>query len=236
MYQVGVRPSYDTGFAQWPGMSEYPQLWEGLVAAYAPFLGMTGNKVFDLSGNGNTGTFSVGNPTWITGKFGSAIDFTGNDRIYTPSYIDAITQTTPFSFGFGFRADSEARNTFLFAQNRNGSDRFSFICTDNASLRISMSFYNGAAYRSQKTADRSYDGKWHFIFGVFDGINNPDIYFDGLLDNSGAATGSIGSSATGRLCIGYTNDCPLDVISIYNRALSASEIALLYQLMMRMAG
>ncbi|MFB0523909.1 MAG: hypothetical protein ACETVZ_00085, partial [Phycisphaerae bacterium] len=35
-----------------------------------------GSKVFDLSGNDNTGTF-VGNTAWAAGKFGSCLSFDG---------------------------------------------------------------------------------------------------------------------------------------------------------------
>ena len=91
---LGVKPSYRTGFAQWRGVSEYPQLWNGLVGAWAPFLGATGGQVFDLSGNGNTGTFG-NTPVWTPGKF-PAIAFADADDDYincgNPSSMQSMTQ------------------------------------------------------------------------------------------------------------------------------------------------
>jgi hypothetical protein len=51
----------------------------GLVAAYG-FGEGTGTAVSDLSGNGNTGT--VNNATWVQGKFGTGIQFSGNSNSY----------------------------------------------------------------------------------------------------------------------------------------------------------
>ena len=49
------------------------------LIGYWPMNERGGQKVFDLSGYGNIGTF-VGTPSWVPGKFGSAIDIpsTGN--------------------------------------------------------------------------------------------------------------------------------------------------------------
>lgn len=55
-----------------------------------------GGRVFDLSGNGNKGTFAAGaaSPTWVPGKFGSAISFDGGDYCeVTPKSIITTSQT-----------------------------------------------------------------------------------------------------------------------------------------------
>jgi hypothetical protein len=78
------------------------------------------------------------------------------------------------------------------------------------------------------------DGQWHHIAGVYDGANI-FLYVDGTLDTSRPATGSIfvtGSSVE----IGYNSDAPggnifnglIDEVSLYHRALSASEIQAIY--------
>jgi len=38
-----------------------------------------GNIAYDSSGNGNNGTISQWRPTWVHGKFGSALSFDGVD-------------------------------------------------------------------------------------------------------------------------------------------------------------
>jgi hypothetical protein len=74
-----------------------------------------------------------------------------------------------------------------------------------------------------------YDGQWHHVAGVYDGTNM-FLYVDGTLDVSQPATGSISQNSL-PLCIGQTADSTgyyfnglIDEASIYNRALTASEI------------
>ena len=38
----------------------------------------SGTKAYDSSGNGNDGTFN-GNPKWVAGHFGTAVEFDGSD-------------------------------------------------------------------------------------------------------------------------------------------------------------
>jgi hypothetical protein len=77
------------------------------------------------------------------------------------------------------------------------------------------------------------DGQWHHVAGVYDGTNK-FLYVDGTLDVSAPATGSIaqnnypvciGENAeqTGRIWNGL-----IDEVSIYNRALTATEIQSIY--------
>jgi hypothetical protein len=78
-----------------------------------------------------------------------------------------------------------------------------------------------------------YDGQWHHVAGVYDGTNM-FLYVDGTLDVSQPATGSISQNSS-PMCIGQTAqstgyffDGLIDEASIYNRALTASEIQTLY--------
>ena len=78
-----------------------------------------------------------------------------------------------------------------------------------------------------------YDGQWHHMAGVYDGTNM-FLYVDGTLDVSQPATGSISQNSS-PLCIGQTAESTgyffnglIDEASIYNRALTASEIQSIY--------
>lgn len=78
------------------------------------------------------------------------------------------------------------------------------------------------------------DGLWHHVAAVYDGTNIY-IYVDGTLDASTPATGSIVQNSF-PVCLGANPDAPLlyyfngvlDEVSLYNRALSANEIELIY--------
>lgn len=75
-----VRPSYATGFADTAAKSVYSNLWNNLVAAWVPSLGITGNIIHDvvkhLHGT-NTGA------TWLESANGPCLTFShsDNDRV-----------------------------------------------------------------------------------------------------------------------------------------------------------
>lgn len=57
------RPSFVTGYARSAAESAHPELWNGLVGAWVPALGVQGNTLFDLSGHGNQATLQGMDPT-----------------------------------------------------------------------------------------------------------------------------------------------------------------------------
>ncbi len=66
-------PSFVNGFARGPGESMYPELWNGLVAAYAPALGFSGSNLFGFSSGRRWATLAASGPSWVKTKFGWAI-------------------------------------------------------------------------------------------------------------------------------------------------------------------
>ena len=77
------------------------------------------------------------------------------------------------------------------------------------------------------------DGQWHHVAAVYDGANK-FLYVDGRLDASCPATGFITQNSY-PACIGENAEAPgriwnglIDEVSIYNRALTASEIQAIY--------
>jgi hypothetical protein len=76
------------------------------------------------------------------------------------------------------------------------------------------------------------DGEWHHVAATYDGGSDARLYVDGHLEAS--ASQSYATTATGRLIVGSTPDMSgdyyqgsVDEVSVYNRALAASEIELL---------
>jgi hypothetical protein len=77
------------------------------------------------------------------------------------------------------------------------------------------------------------DGQWHHVAAVYDGTHKY-LYVDGALDASCSATGLISQNSY-PVCIGGNAEAPgriwnglIDEVSIYNRALTASEIQAIY--------
>lgn len=240
---LGVSPSYATGFAQWPGESEFPQLWGGLMGAWDMSLGITGNKLFDLSGNGQHSTSWTGDPTWISGKSGSAINFDGNDSIdktnfpfITPPltivvWINQASGVGTKYYGICCRGKRTVSGTnFDFAIRRQTANgRLSFYWRDVDTL-----------YGGEESSDFDYGvAGWTQVAGVIDSAFDLTLYRDAVVigtntsnatPTSGITTFHIGDSEGGDPFIG-----DIDHIMIYNRALSAGELTLLYCLRKRYA-
>lgn len=239
MYSVGVRPSYKTGFAQWPGMSEYPQLWKGLVGAWDMSLGQTGNKkVFDLSGNGNHATLV--NATWVAGKYGYCIEFDGSTTVMSVADSNLIEGMNKLTISLwvwapsGVQADDwasvykKANNIYICIQNGNSNQLFWGVTTGGG-------FVGGAGSNTS-----IWDGNWHMLTLVYNGVA-VKAYIDGVLDFSGAQTGTLTTSVN-PWYIGNEDGTDnffagkiAQILMHRNRALSISEITLLYQLKMRQA-
>ena len=78
-------PSFVNGYARNASESARPHLWKGLVGAWAPSLGVTGDTLRDVSGNGNDGTLTNMDPAtdWVATSKGLALDFDGSDDYVT---------------------------------------------------------------------------------------------------------------------------------------------------------
>lgn len=225
-----------------PGMqfvNRTHRLGRGLIA-YWPMNERSGVTVFDLSGNGNTGTFGFGtaSPIWVSGKWGSALSFDGDN-----DYNDFGTSIgnfglSSFTYLFDVLVESGSGTDAIFVKGNpiegNGygtylldTDEFRFFIRDADSNRI--------------YADRGSfnDNEWNRVACVVDRKSDEMIvYINGIATSPidiSAVTGTLGSVAD-RLSIGEAVDgdvarfanVRIDIPMIYNRALSASEIALLY--------
>ena len=202
----------------------------------------TGKKVFDLSGNGNTPTFG-GTPVWTAGS----LEFDGNgtgDSLILPddgfSYDDLtiIMRVKP--------TIAQSTYTQLFSMTNN-ADTDRFLCGINsidgggvARLYDDINDRGVVACTSTKTWSLG-DNPWSIIAFVIGKNGGRKIYIDSVLDGSEAfyTTGpaDVGVEANCVKISGYQNigvvaeeiDGLLDWCYIYNRALSSSEIALLYR-------
>ena len=222
-------------FSQWSGVN--PMLGEQVNKAHQ--LGDpvalwllnegSGNKVFDLSGNGNTGTFSTGGaqPSWIVGNQGPAINFV-NDSIAINNNVGLDSGIFTIVVGVRFNATSGDETMVGGGATPGGSDypQFRMQGTGLLSLQDSQEGKIGEA----STAIAA--GGWHQCATSYDGTNWA-IFIDGRLDNSGVNARVFTTPQI--TIIGATqlvNEPLIGDISyvyIYNRVLSASEIALLYR-------
>ncbi len=213
-------------------------LARGLVGCW-PFNEGSGGQVFDLSGNGNTGTL-VGNPSWDFGIFG-ALKFDG-----TGDYIAINNSPSLNNFGTGdfsifARVKIPPRGDPSYGQifNVEGTDpRYYLRFNDNASVYggLHALIDDGPTSVSAWSNTIIDDNKEHQVGVVYDRDGNMQLYIDGKADGSGvsiAAVGSVNNNNDVRIGMRYSDIGDflglIDHVMVYNRALTASEIALLYR-------
>ena len=186
-----------------------------------------GNKVYDLSGNGNTATFG-GNVAWVPGKFGSCLNFPGGEFDKGSATIQSITGN--FSFVTWFKLNSYVANGAIIDGVYNADYLFGYF-TGNK-VRFYVNGFNNVAESTKADFDTDID--WHQLAGTFDG-QNIRIYIDGVQDGIDAST----TYPTGRTTFDIgaydgsgTLDGKIDHILAYHHGsqppLSASEIVSLY--------
>ena len=108
--------------------------------------------------------------------------------------------------------------------------------TSAAKTGVTFSVANGLSATDLFGTRTVNDGLWHHVAGVYDGLAMY-LYVDGTLDVSQPSTGTIAQNNI-PLAIGDNNEPPsgfsyffnglLDEVSLYNRALSADEIAAIF--------
>jgi len=205
-------------------------LAKGLVACWLLNEG-SGGQVFDLSGNGNHGTFSTTPPTWVSGKFGSASNF--------PANAGANGQWV--SLGSNWDIQPFTYVVWVKVTAFHDTDNYIIgIASERSRIAISSSTsINGRVYAGGwKTITGSYvEGEWfQTALSVPASGGTVRFYVNGAETGTPAVVGAMVYNG-GVLRLGarvaaddeHKLNGLIDHAMIYNRALSASEIALLYR-------
>lgn len=211
-----------------------PELWDGVVGAWAPCLGPTGSRLHDMSRRSNWGTLtSMDNATdWVVSDGQYALD------IFDDQYVDAGTLqgeplSTPFSMSCWVKNMTSAAGDYSpFAKIKN-DDSYAgvMIWISGSSLRA----YWGGASRVTSSAAVTGLARWLQI-GISWTGSQAQVIVDGRIDataavavgpNAAASPVSIGryKAAANRSIRGQIDDC-----TIWRRCLSPNEWRQLYQL------
>ncbi len=186
----------------------------------------------DLSGNGNGGSCATSCPTptdGVPGMLGSAMEFNGSDSgIVLSKGIDVFDGDFTVSAWVRFNDDSRA---IILGTYNEGADQINFEKHTGNRLRIWWDgtpdvFTPNDAVRTDEWHLVSFSRRGNkFLFHV-DGIQFHD-YTGSIVDRNPAGTWRIGrDSRTGAT---VTNGS-IDDVRVYSRALTSSEISILYAL------
>jgi prepilin-type N-terminal cleavage/methylation domain-containing protein len=202
----------------------------------------TGTIAYDYSGNNATGSWmgsQVGNNNtyYGTGKgrgYQYAGDFDGNS-----TYINAGT-TTPAST---FQSQSFSVISYIYLNSSAGSGSLPILSKgiDGLDARLQFNISNDKVffgfYGDDYTGSAVLStGLWYQVAITWNATTKSKIiYVNGSLSAQSVSSGLLNVSAAAPLYLGYYNDGPpwfwnglIDDVRIYNRALSAAQIAAMY--------
>lgn len=190
------------------------------------------NKVFDLS-KSHHGTL-LNSAAWSTGKFGSGLVFPGGTSqcdLGINAYDLGIRRKGTFAAwinadditpGADMAIISDWNSNVgmnLYIDNSPAGELAMYVYPDNYRVESGVLIHEG----------------WNFVVGVMTGTA-VELYQDGIFTGTAALGGDVGDSAS-TLKIGIRGDSSIvsdfagkiDLLTIWNRDLSASEIAQLYR-------
>jgi hypothetical protein len=159
-----------------------------------------------------------------------SMDFDGS------SYVEVghLNLTRAFSLSFWGNYTTSGNGINIISQNQTGQATFGMYQLTDGKIRFwvtSSGSYNASNEITANTATNN--GNWNNIILINDGTNLK-IYINGILDNSSSNGVSSPYNGTANFWIGGSQaggakfEGKIDAVSIYNYALSASQITTLY--------
>ena len=182
--------------------------------------------VNDLTNNGATST---------TGKIGTAYSFSGSNVAYSSN--GDLLLTAPMSASLWFKSTTTSTDAMMLVKivSNYGHMRYSL---ELQSGKVVSRYYDGSGAIHQLTSPLTYnDGVWHQAVYVRTTTNHY-LYVDGSLVDSGTAPNTYLLALERQFTLGAFDDDAgyknfyvgkLDEVSIYNKALTSTQINELYQ-------
>jgi hypothetical protein len=193
-----------------------------------------GDVVEDLSNNKNDGQ-SFGNTKWTDGKIGKCIEFTSGSYVKVPEIPD-YDVTDAVSLMAWVKTSSVSTWARIIDKSQWQDNGFDLALSQVTHAPLFEFFVNNTTSQALAVTPVD-DGEWHFIAGTF-GNKKVRIYVDSVMEKEVTSTGEVdikpndwpitlGIEANNLTGQPYTGS--IDEVAIYNRELSANEIADIYQ-------
>ena len=193
----------------------------GLVG-YWSFNEGTSTQATDFSGRGKTGTFA-GSVSWVSGKLGTGVS-TGNstsDKITTDVDIGS-DWTASVWFKYPLTSTGSTWHTLFRGSNDHQ------IIVQRSTMQLGMyDNAGGTAFRTSGFVMSTLSSGWHHIATVgHDTVQ--DFYIDGVFVGDSDVKSTTNIQNIGNCPCNNQNWGQFDEVRIYDRALTAAEVAALY--------
>lgn len=190
----------------------------------------SGEKTYDLSGNGYTGTF-VNSPIWTAGNHGPAINFVAASTQHITTTPPVTTY--PYTLLAWFKAVNTTANHSLITLYQSGSNWSSLAAWGaRAGDPVGASSRGTTTQYEPETTVGYTANKWHQAVGVYVSSTERHVYLDGGNKVTGTAASTPAAFTTNYIGQGGAfnyMDGDIGVAMIWNRALTDSEVAQLYR-------
>jgi hypothetical protein len=204
------------------------------LVLYLPFDEGAGATATDVSSYGNPGTV-VGNALWVAGAKGTALEFVNGSHVTIPE-IPQYDVTSEVSLMAWVKATTVPNWARVIDKSQWQTSGFDLVLTQNAGLPRLEFFVNNTTSLADGTT-AVIDNEWHFIAGTF-GNKTIRVYVNGKMEGQAQSVGQVdinpnnlpvmiggeSSSNGGQQYLGS-----IDEVAMYNRELSADEIANIFR-------
>ncbi|MGA2173984.1 MAG: LamG domain-containing protein [Verrucomicrobiota bacterium] len=194
----------------------------------------SGATAIDSSTNGNTGTL-YGSPAWTTGIISNCLSFTGSSSQYC-SIASAPVSAPPMTLCAWINTTSTGSNYIAGEWHTGGGSYNCYAISINAG-NIAACEFSGNSGTFDVSPSTYNDGKWHHVAAVWSSSSLVVLYVDGNPVQTGMfmTPPSVSMQAFAVGCAATTTQSQyltgeVDDVRLYNRALSAGEVANLYNL------
>ena len=233
----GVQPSYSAGFARSAAESANPGLWDGLVGAWIPCLGVTGGTIRDVSGRKSNGSL-VNDAAWVIKDGSPALDFDGSwdyvDLDVAVPHIDTAQGTMSIWAWMDSTIVSGSYHTIWEMSNNASTDNFIGLRKDSTNGLCVARYRVGAV---NKDVNITVSGiAWMHLVLTWSAGGGIEGFLDGRPQGTNTRSGDItglntcvlatkgqSTAKTGMWWFGALRDA-----AIYDRVLTPNEIRHLY--------
>jgi len=197
------------------------------IVAYWTLDEGSGTIAYDSSGNGNDGTL-YGNPKWVVGYFGGALEFDGSDD-WIDCGNDPSLDLTKWTITFWLKVNQNKNYNGFVIKGLDAAENYEVLGFADGSFHFPITHTDGSRTYVNTDAGVIVAGEWaHFAYS-YDSAEGRRFYKNGNLIFQDTDSGTPKAS-TESLTIG--NEQPMsrfvngvmDDIRIYNHVLSEPEI------------